>query len=100
LRVDQGQEGLRIRSGRRSWALKTHMNRLGACVWFDGGVIGVGVDGIEWIILFLFVCWCFGYCVCGKGRAAGTGPPHPLGVLIGYLIAGKDGLGSTAGCAG
>ena len=30
-RVDQGQEGLRIRSGRRPWALKTHMNRFGAC---------------------------------------------------------------------
>jgi len=29
--IDRGQEGLRIRSGRRSWALKTHMNRLGAC---------------------------------------------------------------------
>jgi len=36
----------------------------------------------------------------GNGRAAGTGPPHPLGVLTGHLIAGKDGLGSTAGCAG
>jgi len=36
----------------------------------------------------------------GNGRAAGTGPPHPLGILIGYLIAGKDGFGSTAGCAG
>jgi len=36
---------------------------------------------------------------CGKGRAAGTGPPHPLGVPIGYLIAGKDGFGSTAACA-
>ena len=38
--------------------------------------------------------------LCGKGRAEGTGPPHLLGVLIGHLIAGKDGLGSTAGCAG
>jgi len=47
---------------------------------------------------FLGVCWCLLF--CGKGRAAGTGPPHPLGVLIGHLIAGKDGLGSTAGCVG
>jgi len=30
--VDEGQEGLRIRSGWRPCALKTHMNRLGACV--------------------------------------------------------------------
>jgi len=42
----------------------------------------------------------FGNVMEGKGRAEGTGPPHPLGVLIGHLIAGKDGLGSTAGCAG
>jgi len=51
------------------------------------------------IVCFLLVVvgvWDF----CGKGRAEGTGPPHPLGVLIGHLIAGKDGLGSTAGCAG
>jgi len=40
-------------------------------------------------------CFFFGY-----ERAAGTGPPHLLGVLIGYLIQGKDGLESTAGFAG
>jgi len=51
------------------------------------------------IVCFLLVVvgvWIF----CGKGRAAGTGPPQPLGVLIGHLIAGKDGFGSTAGCVG
>ena len=49
----------------------------------------------------IFIFGCFLYMVMkGKGRAEGTGPPHPLGVLIGYLIAGKDGFGSTAGCAG
>jgi len=47
--------------------------------------------------LFLF---CFVFVRKGNGRAAGTGPPHPLGVLTGHLIAGKDGFGSTAGCAG
>jgi len=57
----------------------------------------MGVDGLVVDVLCLFFCFCF---VLGKGRAAGTGPPHPLGVLIGYLIGGKDGLGSTAGCAG
>ena len=36
----------------------------------------------------------------GEGRAEGTGLPHPLGVLVGHLIAGKDGLRSRAGCAG
>jgi len=52
---------------------------------------------------FIFCFWwllVFDNVMKGKGRAEGTGPPHPLGVLIGYLIAGKDGLGSTAGCAG
>jgi len=29
--VDRGQEGLGISSGLRPWALKTHMNGLGAC---------------------------------------------------------------------
>jgi len=29
--VDRGQEELGIRSGRRPWALKSHMNRFGAC---------------------------------------------------------------------
>jgi len=49
-----------------------------------------------------FCCVFFGwFLICqGNGRAAGTGLPHPLGVLIGYLIAGKDGFRSTAGCAG
>ena len=54
---------------------------------------------VEFCFVFVFV----GVVVMvmkGKGRAEGTGPPHPLGVLIGYLIAGKDGFGSTAGCAG
>ena len=37
LRVDRGQEEFRICSGQRPWALKTHMNRLGACVWLDDG---------------------------------------------------------------
>jgi len=54
-------------------------------VFFFEFVVGV-VDGV----------WNF----CGKGRAEGTGPHHPLGVLIGHLIAGKDRFGSTAGCAG
>ena len=54
-----------------------------------------------WFLFLFFVLVCFVCVVCrDNGRAAGTGPPHPLGVLIGYLIAGKDGLGSTAGCAG
>jgi len=52
-RVDQGQEGLRIRSGRRPWALKSHMNRLGACEYLDGWRLrrvclfggDLGVDG-------------------------------------------------------
>ena len=54
--------------------------------------------------MFLFLIFVVGVVVlwnlCGKGRAEGTGPPHPLGVLIGHLIAGKDGLGLTARCAG
>ena len=29
--VDRSQERLGICSGQRPWALKTHMNRLGAC---------------------------------------------------------------------
>ena len=60
--VDRGQEGLRIRSGRRPWALKTHMNRLGACVCFDdtvlvdgGGYMADEVDGFVFIFLFLLL---------------------------------------------
>jgi len=50
-------------------------------------------------LFFVFVV-VFDFFCSGKGRAEGTGPPHPLGVLIEYLIARKDGYGSTAGCAG
>ena len=35
MRVDRGQEGLRICSGQRPWALKSHMNRLRACLWLN-----------------------------------------------------------------
>jgi len=38
--VDRGQEELRIRSGRRPWALTSHMNRLGACVYLTLGDSG------------------------------------------------------------
>jgi len=44
--------------------------------------------------IFLFLS------VVGNGRVKGTGLPHPLGVLIGYLIAEKDEFGSTAWDAG
>ena len=52
-----------------------------------------------YLFVLCVVCWCF-WIFCGKGRADGTGPPHLLGVLIGHLIAGKDGFGLTAGCVG
>ena len=59
----------------------------------------LGMMGLWMLDIFCVgVCCCGNF--CGKGRAEGTGPPHLLGVLIGHLIAWKDGLGSMARCAG
>jgi len=63
------------------------MNGDGGWEWICGG----------WGLLFVFV---FFFCVVGEwasSRYRSTSPDKRTGE---YLIAGKDGLGSTAGCAG
>jgi len=46
-----------------------------------------------WFVFVLFLFW-------GEGQAEVTGLSHPLAMLIGHLIAGKDGFGATAGSVG